>query len=365
MKQQQLHQFLTGATDGDAITGQAFIIQSWLRELGLKSQIYAQYIHKSVETKVRHLSTYRKERGEEWAVYHHSIGSDMPNFLAGERLRLILIYHNVTPTEFFTRSDPQRAGLAQLGMQQLKELKEFTGLALADSAFNELDLKEAGFSETAVLPVTLSPDYYDLPSNDTLARQLRDGGSNLLFVGRLAPNKKQEDLVKLLTYCRRIEPDCRLFLVGDRWEIGYDEWVEKLASDLHVRDALIITGKVSQQDMITYYRNATIYVSMSEHEGFGLPLVESMYFDLPVMAYGVSAVPGTMGEAGILFYEKDFERLAELVQLVAGDQELRSRIITHQRRQLQKYLEPHVRAQFYETVQQAGILAAAEDKMPT
>ena len=357
MRQQQLHQFLTGVTAGDAITGQAFIIRRWLHEMGLKSHIYAQYIHPSVEAEVRHLSTYRKDQKDNWAIYHHSIGSDMPDFLAKEQLRLMLIYHNVTPTEFFERSDPQRAELARLGLMQLQELRVHTGLALADSAFNMLDLKDAGFAETAVLPITLSPEQYDLPLNDTLANELRQRGPNLLFIGRLAPNKKQEDLVKLLYYCRRLDPHAHLYLVGDRWEIGYDNWVEKLATELKVAEALSLTGKVSQSDMVTYYRNSTLYISMSEHEGFGLPLIESMYLDLPVMAYGVSAVPDTLGDAGVLFYEKDFERLAELVHLLGNDDELRRRIITRQRKQLQKFLEPNVRQQFHQYLRQIGIQA--------
>jgi len=196
-----------------------------------------------------------------------------------------------------------------------------------------------------------------LPLNDTLANELRQRGPNLLFIGRLAPNKKQEDLVKLLYYCRRLDPHAHLYLVGDRWEIGYDNWVEKLATELKVAEALSLTGKVSQSDMVTYYRNSTLYISMSEHEGFGLPLIESMYLDLPVMAYGVSAVPDTLGDAGVLFYEKDFERLAELVHLLGNDDELRRRIITRQRKQLQKFLEPNVRQQFHQYLRQIGIQA--------
>ncbi len=354
MSEPGLHQFLTGATEGDAVTGQALIIRRWLRELGIRSNIYAQYIHSSVETEVQHLSTYRKQQKEDWAIYHHSIGSDMPDYLARQRLRLLLIYHNVTPTEFFERSDPQRAELARLGLEQLSQLKNQTGLALAVSAFNAQDLNDAGFVKTAVLPVTLSPEQYDISSNETLVNELKQTGPNLLFVGRLAPNKKQEDLVKLLYYCRRLDPGVHLYLIGDRWEIGYDNWVEKLAAELEVKEALSITGKVSQSDMVTYYRNATLYISMSEHEGFGLPLVESMYLDLPVLAYGVSGVPDTLGDAGILFYEKNFERLAELVHLLANDPQLRRRIVARQRQQMQQFLEPNVQQQFYHYLQQIG-----------
>jgi len=360
----ELHQFLTGATDGDAITGQALIIRRWLRDLGIKSNIYAQYIHASVASEVQPLSAYRKRHLGDKVVYHHSIGSDLPSFLAGEHLRLLLIYHNVTPSVYFERSDPQRAELARLGQQQLFEMKDRTSLALAVSAYNARDLKVAGFANTAVLPLILSPAKYDLPSNDALVDILKQTGPNLLFVGRLAPNKKQEDLLKLLYFCRRLDPHAHLFLIGDRWEIGYDCWVEDMASEWDLADALTLTGKVSQPDLVTYYRNSTLYVSMSEHEGVGLPFIESMYLDLPVMAYGDSGVPDTIGNSGILFYEKDYEGLAELVHLLANDQEIRQRIITRQKEQLQKFLEPKVRQQFYKYLQVAGIQVPAAGEKP-
>ena len=185
MSQGNLHQFLTGAAEGDAITGQAMIFRQWLRELGLKSHIYAQHIHPTVEKEVRHLSRYRRGRDEKWAIYHHSIGSDLPDYLAERPLQLMLVYHNITPTTFFERSDPMRVGLARLGRAQLLDMRDQTGLALAVSAYNELELLEAGYENTAVLPCALDTEQYDMPLNEALASQLQKSGPRLLFVGRL------------------------------------------------------------------------------------------------------------------------------------------------------------------------------------
>lgn len=356
MSQDSLHQFLTGAAEGDAITGHAFIIRQWLRDFGLQSHIYAQHIHPSVENEVRHISRYRRGKNEQWAIYHHSIGSEVPTFLAQRPLQLLLIYHNITPTTFFERSDPQRMELARLGREQLLLLRTTTGLGLAVSPYNELELTEAGFQKTAVLPLTLAAADYDLPLNEPLAASIRTGGPNLLFVGRLAPNKKQEDLVKLLYYLRRIEENAHLYLVGDRWEVGYDNWIEALADGYHLQDAVTLTGKVSQQDMVTYYRTADFFVSMSEHEGFGLPLLESMYFSLPVLAYGTTGVPYTMGDAGLQFYRKDYESLAELILLLRQDETLRQRMIARQKKHVQQYLEPEVRALFRRYLQQIELV---------
>ena len=348
-----LHQFLTGATAGDAITTQALILRRWLRELGFRSKLYAQHIHDSVQDDVQPLSAYRRSRREQQAIYHHSIGSEVPPFLQQYGPRLILVHHNVTPAHFFTHVDPAWAQRAHLGAQQLRGLHPHVDLALADSAFNELELRDAGYADTGVLPIVLEAAQYDLPDNPGLAAQLDTSGPTLLFVGRLAPNKKQEDLLKLLYCYRRFRPTAQLILVGDRWDMGYDGWVERLAAELDLTGALTLTGKVSQQDMVTYYRHAHLYVSMSEHEGFGKPLVESMYLRLPILAYAATSVPYTLGAAGVKVHEKDFERLAELADILITDGDLRKRMIATQRQKVQQFLEPHVRRQFQTYLERA------------
>jgi glycosyltransferase involved in cell wall biosynthesis len=354
MNRGPLHQFLTGVTAGDAITDQALLIRDWLREAGYQSDIFAWHLHASMEAEVRPMSAYRRGRGETRGIYHHSIGSDVPAFLAERGPRLILIYHNVTPPEYFESSDPLRAYLARQGIEQLEGLRPHTDLALADSRYNETDLRQTGFLRTAVMPLCLQAERYEGAVNDDLMKELAGSGPKILFIGRLAPNKRQEDLVKLLYFLRRIQPQAQLYLIGDRWEVGYDRWVERLAADLKVADGVKLAGKVSHTDMITYLRAADLYVSMSEHEGFGVPLVESMLLDLPVVAYGVTAVPETMGEAGIVFYRKDFAHLAELVDLILADGALRQRIIAGQRSRVQHFMEPHVRRQFLAHLERAA-----------
>jgi glycosyltransferase involved in cell wall biosynthesis len=115
---------------------------------------------------------------------------------------------------------------------------------------------------------------------------------------------------------------------------------------LGLSDALTLTGKVSQQDMVTYYRHAGLYVSMSEHEGFGKPLVESMYLGLPILAYAAASVPYTLGDAGVKFHGKNFERLAELVDILMEDEALRARVVSAQRQKVQDYLESQVHDRF-------------------
>ena len=355
-----LHQFLTGATAGDAITDHAFLIRGWLHQLGFASDMYAQHIHSSVTGEVRPLTAFRPHSANELVIYHHSIGSDVADFLLARGVKLILIHHNVTPPQYFAHVNPAWTQMAALGQKQIAAMRPKTVLGLADSAYNELELQEAGFRPTAVLPITLNEKELEQPKNEDLAAALAENRPYLLFVGRLSPNKKQEDLVKLLYYYRRIRPDAHLFLVGDRWDVKYDLWVEQCAANLGLSEAVTLTGKVSQQDMITYYRQAALYVSMSEHEGFGKPFIESMYFDLPILAYSATSVPYTLGQAGVQFLQKDYERLAELTDILITDKDLRKRLVDKQRERVKVFRETAVRQIFVDWLIKMQLLAPSD-----
>lgn len=343
MQQRILHQFTEGVTVGDAISDQAFVVRGWLRDAGFTSEIYAVHIHPALAKEVRPALTYRPQPGEAYVIYKHSIGSSLPEQLLALPLRFLLVYHNVTPPEFVQSVDPALARQFQQGREQLALLRDRTALALADSPFNEAELRTAGFTNTGVLPITLDESRYQTPVAPKLVEELRSRHPLLLFVGRLTPNKRQEDLLKLLYYYRRIEPNATLALVGSKWLPAYGRWLQELARSLDLLDHVIITDHVTQAEMVTYFRMADLYVSMSEHEGFGKPLIESMYLGLPVMAYAATSVPGTLGGAGVLFHEKDYEALAEMVDWLVKDAALRQRIITRQRERVQAFLASQVK----------------------
>ncbi len=343
MANQVLHQVIVGAMIGDAITDEALLIRRWLREAGYQSEIYAEAIHPALEREVRSWHTYRPGQGEARIIYHHSIGSQTVDRLLAWPPRLILIYHNVTPPAFFASVNPALARQMQLGREQLATLRGRTDLALADSAYNAEELRQAGFERTGVLPISLDPGRYAIPPNLELQARFKDSGPLLLFVGRLVPNKKQEDLIKLLYFYRRIDPAARLLLAGDPWVPAYEQWLRELTVYLGLQEAVLFAGHITQADLVTYYGLADVYVSMSEHEGFGKPLIESMYLGLPVLAYAAAAVRGTLGEAGLLFRHKHYEALAEAVNLVVREAALRERMIARQRNWAEQFLEPAVK----------------------
>jgi len=342
-RQKVFHQMIIGATPGDAITDQAFVIQRWLRDAGFPSEIYAESIHPSLFGKVKPYWSYCPSQPGELVILHHSIGSDLVEHLLGQDVRFLIIYHNVTPPEFFQPFDPFLASQVRRGKEQLHHLRQRAVLALGDSSFNESELHQVGYVQTGVLPIVLDPAQYDLEPNPDLLARYQGGGVKLLFVGRLVPNKRQEDLIKLLWYYRRIEPEARLFLVGSPWVPSYAEWLQELAEMLGLAEAVVFAGHISQQDLVTYYHLADVYVSMSEHEGFGKPLIESMYFGIPVLAYAAAGVPETMGGTGVLIREKDYEALAELVDIIVKDEALRNRIVVRERERVKEFLEPSVR----------------------
>jgi glycosyltransferase involved in cell wall biosynthesis len=342
MEKKVLHQFGESAIAGDAITDQTLLIRRWLRASGYESDIFTEHCRPEMENEVRPVSSYKRRRGEDLVIYHHAIGADIANRLLQLEIPTILIYHNITPPGYFSQSDPAISNQLSEGRKQLLALTNQTILALGDSDFNELELKEAGYSNTGVLPIVLDPEKYTVAPDPGVMARFDDGGKNLLFLGRLAPNKKQEDLMKLLHYYRRIEPDARLILVGSALLGNYSNWLQDFAYTLDLEDQVVFTGHVSQAEMVAYFKVADLYVSMSEHEGFGKPLIESMYFDLPVLAYDSTAVPYTMGDAGVLFKHKDYEALAEVVDILIKDEDIRQSVLRGQKRRVQDYLEPHI-----------------------
>ncbi len=344
MTERVLHQFTEGAYIGDAVSDQVFVIQRWLRDLGFVSDVYSERIQPELEDRVRPARDYRPDAAETCLIHHHAVGSEIAERLKGVGLPQILVYHNITPPRFFAFSNPVLAVSLRKGRRQLEEMRANTLLALGDSGYNERELIELGYSPTGVLPIVLDESQFDTPLNEALAAECDAARPLILFVGRFSPNKRQEDLLKLHHCLRRISPDARMVLVGNTDFTEYVAWQKELARELGLDETAVrFTGHVSHQDMLTYYRCADVYVSMSEHEGFGKPLIESMYAGLPVIAYASTAVPDTLGDAGILFHRKDYEGLAELVDWVAHDEPLRRRIIAREKRRVQAFLEPQVR----------------------
>ena len=199
-----------------------------------------------------------------------------------------------------------------------------------------------GYQHSRVVPILMDFDFKGIDTNPVLQEMYKDDFVNLIFVGRLSPNKCQHDIIRLYGYFKKfVRERSRLFLIGkyDGFESYYTQLI-RYAARLKLGD-LYLTGRVSLQELVTYYRIADVFVSMSEHEGFGVPLIESMFFGIPVVAFRAAAVPGTMGDSGILFSDKTrMIEIAELIGHLVESADFRENIVFRQKQRFDRCFSP-------------------------
>jgi glycosyltransferase involved in cell wall biosynthesis len=324
---------------GDAIGDEAAHLRQFFRSRGFSSEIYRLTCDRDLERKSREFSAFPEPDPEDVVILHFAVPSPLTEALRGFSCKKMIIYHNVTAPEFFRGLSEEMVNLTRRGREELRSLAGAVDLSLADSRFNAEELGGLGFKDVHVFPLFVDWAKYEKPKNAFLDKFFRDGRTNILFVGRVAPNKKIEDLVKVVFYYRKyISPLVRLIIVGKTSSLPvYYHSLVRLADDFILKpDDICFTGHVPDEDMFALYRASDVFLSLSEHEGFCLPLVESMIFDLPVIAYNSAAVPDTLEGSGILINEKRVDGVAELVGIVARNRDIREKIVAGQRARLEK-----------------------------
>jgi glycosyltransferase involved in cell wall biosynthesis len=310
------------------------------RAWGHVADVYALELDPDLEGDGRRFEEWRPGSPSDAVVLHYALPSPMTAALREHRGRRILLHHNITPAEYFVGWDAEMVRICTLGRRELGTLAPHVDLGLADSEFNRLELEALGFRRTGVLPIYLDFRRYRESPGPVLERMLADGLTNLLFVGRLAPNKRPEDLIRLASYWKRyISPDVRLLLAGKApRRRAYFDALQALAYEEGFTPwEVVFLGHVSHDDLLACYSTASVFVSMSEHEGFGVPLVESMLMRVPVLAYSATAVPHTLGGAGVQFTEKRLPEVAEIAHALATDDGLRTEVLAGQDRRLSAF----------------------------
>jgi L-malate glycosyltransferase len=335
-----VNQWVPAAHRGDAIGDSARRVRDTVRSLGHESEIYALSIDDDLSGEVHQFSDPASRRGDA-TIFHFALPSPMTEAFAQLPHGRVLQYHNVTPAYFFAPYDPGICRLLALGREELRTLAGRTDLAFGDSEFNRRELAALGFSNTGVFPIAVDPNRLRRASPPpALERLLSDGLQNFLFVGRIVPNKRIEDHLRLAEHYKRyVDTEYRFIFVGKTDAVpGYYHMLRALIAEYHMPpDRFWFTGHVPEADLAAFYRHARVYVSLSEHEGFCVPLVEAMAADVPVLAYGSSAVPDTLGGAGVCFTPKDLEYAAELLGELAYNDRLRGEIIVGERRRVQEF----------------------------
>jgi glycosyltransferase involved in cell wall biosynthesis len=327
-----VHQVLATLGYGDAIGHEVLGIQRTLRAAGYQSDIFVETADPRLEPLTR---DYRElvdaSHRDNLLLHHFSIGSKASRTAYAVPDRMALIYHNITPPEYFVGVHRTLARQCFRGRRELLAYVDRCELALGDSEFNRQDLELLGFPRTDVLPVVPDFSHLDEEPNRFVADQFDDDWTNVLFVGRVIANKKIEDLIRNFhAYHTLCNPRSRLLIVGvfslfERYLAGLNHLVEELgARDVH------FVGHVSNAELVAYYEVADLFLCASEHEGFCVPLVEAFYKQVPVLAYAATAVPATMDGAGVLYDDQDPVYVAGLMDSILSDTPLQDRIVSDQ-----------------------------------
>ena len=343
----RVDQWVPALHRGDAIGDSTLLMREALRSFGYVSDIYTYNQDPGVSAVP--FDQWREGSPSDIVIFHYALISPMNEAFAKLSGRRVLQYHNITPPEFFLPWDREIHKILNQGLQGLGPLVPATTLALGDSEFNRAELARLGFTRTGVLPIAIDFDRYFEPANPVLRKRLSDSRTNLLFVGRIAPNKRHDNLLRVLAYYKKnVSTGVRLLAVGKhpRRETGVGVPIEahyldaliRLYSELGLEPAdVLFTDGVSHDELLAYYESAHVFISMSEHEGFGVPLVEAMLKRVPVVALAGTAVTETLGGAGVLFDHPDIAEFAETAALLAKPGPARDAVLRGQDRRVQDF----------------------------
>ena len=329
---QGVHQVLATLGYGDAIGHEVLGIQRVLRGAGYESDIFVETADRRLEPQTR---DYRElidaSRSDNLLLHHFSIGSKASRIAYALPDRMALIYHNITPPEYFVGIHRKLARQCFHGRRELLAYVDRCDLAMGDSEFNREDLESLGFPRTAVLPVVPDFSHLGLEPNRFIADAFDDDWTNIVFVGRVIANKKIEDLIHFFhAYHTLFNPRSRLLIVGafsmfERYLAGLHHMIAELGlSDVH------FAGHVSDEELVAYYDVADLFLCASEHEGFCVPIVEAFAKEIPVLAYAATAVPATMDGAGVLYDNRDPRHVASLMDAIVSNAPLQDAIVREQ-----------------------------------
>jgi glycosyltransferase involved in cell wall biosynthesis len=355
-----VHQFVPTLNPHDATGTHTLLMRDILRAAGWRSEIFAEAIHDDLASEAYKHWMYPEHAAEgDVAIYQFSTSSAVAGYLAERAMPLIIDFHNFTGPEYFAGWEPATEARAAKAAEELEQLAPRAALGLAVSSYNERGLRRAGCRRTAVVPVLADYARAAVEPDPRVTRELREarenGGSDVLFVGRLVPSKAQHELVKALWAYRRLyDARARLHIVGGTTSFEYLEAVRGFADDLGLAEAVRITGEVSDAALAAHYGVADVYLSLSRHEGFGVPLLEAMAAGVPIVARGVGAIPETVGAAALLLDSGDPSYVAAALHRACTDESLRSGLAEAGRARLAELTGDHVAERVVAAVSQVA-----------
>ena len=320
-----VHQIVPTLSPGDAVGGHTLAVRDALRQAGVRSEIFSDDVAPALTDQAQPLDALPAPGTEGLALlYQCSIGNEVVERLVARPEPLIVDYHNLTPVAQLLRWAPDMAHLVGWGRGQLGELAARSVLGIGDSSFNCDELDAAGFARTAVVPILLDVEDLRHPHPPRADRP----GRRWLFVGRIVPNKAQHDLVLALAWHRAVhDPAAELRLVGRDAAPAYTGALRDLIHQLDLDSAVHLVGGVDDDELAREYAEADVFVCLSDHEGFCIPVLEAMANEVPVVAFASSALPETVGGGGLLLPAKDPALVAGAVHRLATDAALQAAMV--------------------------------------
>lgn len=319
-----IHQFAVDCTPGDGITNGMLLTRKLLRLAGVRSDIYCAGIADSLRGDVLPMLDYVPGSADALFV-HHGISNSHENWLRQLPDAKFMVFHNITPGELFPADHPIQPMLAH-GWEQVDSWRAWLKGSIADSRQNLDELLQRGYDplHTAEIPLLV-----DLERLAPGAVKPHDGPRpfTLLFVGRVMPHKNQLALVDTFAaLLRQVRVPLRLYIVGGFTVPEYAQQIQSRIDELGVSDFVTLTGKVDDATLIELYGRSDLFVSMSRHEGFGMPLIEAMVHGLPVIAYNAahSNIAHTLAGAGLLLDSCEPQACAAAIMQLIENPALRS-----------------------------------------
>jgi len=332
-------QIIPTLSSGDAIGNETLTIDQILKNDGVETSIYSEYVTPPLKKNmVKDIDRLTELTKEDIAILHLSTSARSNRLFGSLPCKKVVMYHNVTPPEFFRHDNPYLEGLTSQALADVAYLSDKADYCLADSEFNRKDLIEFGYKcPIDVLPILIDFKEYNREPDQKIIDCYKDK-TVILFTGRIAPNKKQEDIIRTFYYYKKYYNNEAILILAGKYEEEdvYYRRLRKYIECLQLRD-VIFTGHISFEELLAYYKSADAFLCMSEHEGFCVPLLEAMYFNVPVIAYNNTAVPYTMGDAGILINSKNPEEDAGLLNDMMNNKVLRDKILAEQERRLANF----------------------------
>ncbi len=355
----RIDQLVPGFAKYDAIGNHALQVRGALRRAGYQSDIYAEVIDPRLRGEGRpYLDGPDEPDPDRLLIYHASTDSRMVSWLhtlADRGQRIAVDYHNVTPSRYYARWEPPAAQSMQKARQELAGLADVAGLAVADSAYNEAELVSLGYHPTAVCPLLVDLEEYHREPDAKTVRRLAGGrergGHRWLFVGRVAPNKCQHDVIAAFAVYRRLfDPLAQLTLIGGATSPRYLRALEQEIAELELGDSVDCRESVAFPQLLAYFATADVFVCMSEHEGFCVPILEAMELGVPVIAYRAAAVTDTVDRAGILVDDKEPLAVASTANDLLTDDSQRLALIDAGRHRAAGFALDLTSKQFVDTI---------------